>query len=57
MRLTPPSFLVFLISLALFVYAVLPLAGIAVPAIGIPTLYVLISAYVVLAAGVVFKGI
>lgn len=57
MRLTPPSFLVFLISLAIFVYAVLPLAGVALPVLGIPTLYMLIAAYVVLAAGVLFKGI
>lgn len=57
MRLTAPSFLVFLISLALFVFAVLPLAGVAVPSIGIPTLYILVASYVVLAAGVLFKGI
>ena len=57
MRLTAPSAIIFLISLALFVYAVLPLAGIAVPGIGISTLWILISAYVVLAAGVLFRGL
>lgn len=57
MRLTPPSFIVFLISLALFVVAVLPLAGVAVPAIGISTTYLLIASWAVLAIGVVFKGI
>jgi hypothetical protein len=57
MRLTAPSLLIFLISLALFVYAVLPLAGVAVPAIGISTIYVLITSWVVLAAGVLLKGI
>ncbi|MEM5585331.1 MULTISPECIES: hypothetical protein [unclassified Roseibium] len=57
MRLTPPSFIVFLISLALFVIAVLPLAGIAVPAVGVSTIYLLIASWAVLAAGVLFKGI
>ncbi|WP_422377625.1 hypothetical protein [Roseibium sp.] len=57
MRLTPPSFLVFLISLALFVVAVLPLAGIAVPSIGLSTVHILIASWAVLAAGVLFKGI
>ncbi|GAB4528486.1 MAG: hypothetical protein Tsb0019_30430 [Roseibium sp.] len=57
MRLTPPSFPVFVISLALFLVAVLPMAGVAVPAIGIAGSHLLIAAWAVLAAGVLFKGI
>jgi len=57
MRLTPPSFIVFLISLALFVIAVLPIAGVAIPSIGVSTTYLLIGSWAVLAAGVLFKGI
>ncbi|GAA0775026.1 hypothetical protein [Roseibium denhamense] len=57
MRLTPPSVIVFLISLVLFVLAVLPMAGIAVPSIGFSTVWILVASYVVLAAGVLFKGI
>lgn len=57
MRLTPPSIIVFLISAALFAFAVLPIAGIAVPSIGISTIYILIAAWVVMAAGVLFKGL
>ncbi|KZM49672.1 hypothetical protein OA90_14570 [Labrenzia sp. OB1] len=57
MRLTAPSFIVFLISFVLFIIAVLPLAGIAIPSIGVSALWLLIAAYVILAAGVLFKGI
>lgn len=57
MRLTPPSIIVFLISLALFIVAVLPMIGVAVPAIGISTVHLLIGSWAVLAAGVLFKGI
>jgi hypothetical protein len=49
--------IVFLISLALFILAVLPIAGIAVPSIGISTTYILIAAWAVMAAGVLFKGL
>lgn len=57
MRLTPPSMIVFLISLVLFILGVLPLAGIAIPAIGIQTVYLIAASWVVLAAGVLLKGI
>jgi len=57
MRLTPPSIIVFLISLALFIRAVLPRAGIAGRAIGVSTVHLLIGSWAVLAAGVLFKGI
>lgn len=57
MRLTPPSIIVFLISLALFIVAVLPMIGVAVPAIGVSTVHLLIGSWAVLAAGVLFKGI
>ncbi|WJS04351.1 hypothetical protein [Roseibium aggregatum] len=57
MRLTPPSIIVFLISLALFVVAVLPMLGVAIPSIGVSTVHLLIGSWAVLAAGVLFKGI
>jgi len=57
MRLTPPSIIVFLISLALFIVAVLPMVGVAIPSIGISTVHLLIGSWAVLAAGVLFKGI
>ncbi|WP_417675984.1 hypothetical protein [Roseibium sp.] len=55
MRLSPPTTLVFIISLALAVFAILPLLGVAVPHVGISSFMILIIAYAVLAAGVLFR--
>lgn len=57
MKLTPPSFLIFLISICLFAIAVLPLFGISMPKLGITTSNLLIISWTILAAGVLFKGL
>ncbi len=55
MRLSAPTTLVFIISLALAVFAVLPLLGVVVPHVGISSFMILVIAYVVLAAGVLLR--
>ncbi len=57
MKLTPPSFLVFLISICLFAIAVLPLVGISMPKLGISTSNLLIISWSILAGGVLFRGL
>ncbi len=55
MRLSAPTTLVFIISLALAVFAILPLLGVTVPHVGISSFMILIIAYALLAAGVLFR--
>ena len=58
-ELTPPSFIVFIISVILALLAVLiHYAHVSVPIIGAAHVFdVLIAAYVVLLIGVLFKGV
>ena len=57
MKLSAPTKIVFLISLVLAVIGVLPLIGVAIPAIGISAAWALVMAYALLAAGVLLKGL
>ncbi len=57
MRLSAPKFIVFIISLVFALIGILPLLGIAIPSVGISTVWALAIGYAVLAAGVLFKGI
>ena len=57
MNLSAPTRIVFLISLFLAVIGLLPLLGIALPSVGISIAWPLAVAYIVLAAGVLFKGL
>jgi hypothetical protein len=58
-ELTPPSFVVFVISVILALAAVLVHYGhVAVPLIGASRVFdVLVAAYVVMLIGVLFKGV
>jgi hypothetical protein len=55
MKLSAPSQVVFIISLVLAVIGVLPLLGVALPAVSFSTAWILVLAYVVLAAGVLLR--
>ncbi len=57
MRLSPPTMIVFIISVVLALIGILPLFGVAVPSIGISATWSLAIGYAVLAAGCLFKGI
>ena len=57
MKLSAPTKIVFLISLVLAVIGLLPLLGIAIPAIGASAAWALVVAYGLLAAGVLLKGL
>ncbi len=57
MRLSPPTVIVFIISVVLALIGILPLFGVAVPSIGISATWSLAIGYMVLAAGCLFKGI
>jgi hypothetical protein len=57
-ELTPPSFVVFVISVILALLAVLVHYGhVSVPVVGAHAFDVLAAAYVVLVVGVLFKGV
>ncbi len=56
MNLSAPTKLVFIISLVLAVIGLLPLIGITIPTIGMSAAWALAIAYIVLALGVVLKG-
>jgi hypothetical protein len=56
MRLTAPSFIVFLISIICAVLALLPAFGIAVVALPIPTFWLMTIAWGLMTAGVMFRG-
>jgi hypothetical protein len=55
MNLSAPTQIVFIISLVLAVIGILPLLGVALPAVGFSTAWILVLAYIVLAAGVLLK--
>ena len=57
MKLSAPTKLVFLISLVLAIIGILPLLGVAIPSVGISIAWALALAYIVLAVGVLFKGL
>jgi len=56
MRLSAPKFIVFIISLVFALIGILPLLGVALPSVGISAVWALAIGYVILAAGVLFKG-
>ena len=55
MRLTPPSLLLFLISLACAVLALLPVFGIAVVTLPLSGFWLMTAAWGLLVAGVLFR--
>lgn len=57
MNIGAPTKLVFLISLALAVLALLSVIGIAIPVVSGNAIWVALLAYVVLAAGNLLKGL
>jgi len=57
MRLTPPSFIIFLISLAAGVLALLPVFGVNSVDLGIQDFWLMTIAWGALMIGVVFRGI
>ena len=57
MRLTAPSFIVFLISVICAVLALLPVFGIAVVTLPISTFWLMTIAWGLMAAGVLFRGV
>lgn len=56
MRLTAPSFIVFLISIICAVLALLPVFGVAVVALPISTFWLMTTAWGLMTAGVMFRG-
>jgi hypothetical protein len=56
MRLTAPSFIVFLISVICAVLALLPVFGIAVVALPVSTFWMMTIAWALMTAGVMFRG-
>ncbi len=56
MKLSPPTQVIFVISLILAVVGFLPLLGVALPIDGTLTEWALPLGYIVLAVGVLFKG-
>lgn len=57
MRLTPPSFLMFLVSLIAGVLALLPMFGVAIVALPISAFWLMTIAWGALMIGVLFRGI
>lgn len=57
MRLSAPSFIVFLISIICAVLALLPIFGIAVVALPISGFWLMTIAWGLMTAGVLFRGI
>lgn len=57
MRLTPPSVILFLISAACGVLALLPMFGVAVVALPISGFWLMAAAWGLLTAGVLFRGL
>ena len=56
MRLTAPSFIVFLISVVCAVLALLPVLGVVVVALPISTFWLMTLAWSFMTAGVLFRG-
>ena len=57
MRLTAPTFIVFVISLICAVLALLPVLGVAVVAVPISGFWLMTIAWGMLLAGVLFRGV
>lgn len=57
MRLTPPSFVIFVISLICAVFALLPVLGIAVVALPVSSFWLMTIAWSLMTAGVLFRGV
>ena len=57
MRLSAPTFIVFLISLICGVLAILPVLGLAVVSLPIAGFWLMTIAWGLLLAGVLFKGV
>jgi uncharacterized membrane protein len=57
MRLTPPSFIIFLISIICAVLALLPVLGVAVVALPISGFWMMTIAWGLMTAGVLFRGV
>ena len=57
MRLSAPKFIVFVVSLAFALIGILPLLGVAIPSFGVSAVWALAIGYMILAAGVVLKGL
>jgi|TARA_B110000902_G_C13737043_1_gene371321 hypothetical protein len=57
MRLTAPTFIVFVISLICAVLALLPVLGVAVVAVPISGFWLMTIAWGLLLAGVLFRGV
>lgn len=57
MRLTPPSFIIFLISTICAVLALLPVLGVAVVALPISGFWMMTIAWGLMTAGVLFRGV
>ena len=56
MRLTAPSFIIFLISVICAVLALLPIFGIAVVALPVSGFWMMTIAWGLMTAGVLFRG-
>jgi len=56
MRLTAPTFIVFIISVICAALALLPVLGVAVVALPISTFWLMTIAWGVMTAGVLFRG-
>jgi hypothetical protein len=57
MRLTPPSVILFLISLACAVLALLPVFGVAAVTLPVSAFWLMTAAWGLLAAGALFRGL
>jgi hypothetical protein len=57
MHLSAPSFITFLLALAFALLAFLPLMGVNVPYIGLTQFWLVAIAYLLLAAGALFRGL
>jgi hypothetical protein len=57
MRLTPPSFIIFLISIICGVLALLPIAGIALVALPLSAFWLMAIAWGLMIIGVLFRGV
>lgn len=57
MHLSAPSFITFLLALAFAFLAFLPLMGVNVPYIGLTQFWLVAIAYLLLAAGALFRGL
>jgi hypothetical protein len=57
MRLTPPSFIIFLISIICGVLALLPIAGIALVTLPLSAFWLMAIAWGLMIIGVLFRGV